>query len=167
MWGYLLGAAAISLTGLLVLRRLFVVIAVDGDSMWPALYPGDRVLVRRTGARRLRRDQVVVVAQPGEDGRWTSASLGSVGDGKWIIKRVAAIPGDPVPEVCASAVAGPPGGTVPTGKLVLLGDNAGSSHDSRQLGYIPAERLLGVVLHRIAHQPDVARRPFSGPAGRR
>jgi hypothetical protein len=33
---------------------------------------------------------------------------------------------------------------------VLLGDNPDWSNDSRQMGYFPAERLLGVVVRRIS-----------------
>jgi signal peptidase I len=35
--------------------------------------------------------------------------------------------------------------------LVLLGDNPDWSYDSRQFGYFPAERLLGVVVRTIVH----------------
>jgi hypothetical protein len=45
--------------------------------------------------------------------------------------------------------ADPHGLLVPPGKLVVLGDNAAWSHDSRQIGYIPGERLLGTVVSRI------------------
>lgn len=146
-------SAVIAVIAALVLRRMFAVITVDGDSMWPELVPGDRVLVRRGGAGRLRRGQVVVVEQPDEASSRAQGSRASLASGSWIVKRIAAAPGDPVPDACAFAVAGLPGGPVPDGKLVLLGDNPESSHDSRQFGYIPAGRVLGVVLHRMAHQP--------------
>jgi signal peptidase I len=32
---------------------------------------------------------------------------------------------------------------------VLLGDNPVRSNDSRQMGYFPAERVLGVVVRRM------------------
>ena len=69
---------------------------------------------------------------------------------QWVIKRVAAVPGDPRPDACPPATVESPEGQVPPGKLVLLGDNPAWSHDSRQMGYFPAERLLGVVVRRIA-----------------
>ncbi len=57
---------------------------------------------------------------------------------------MAAIPGDPRPLVLPTD--GPAGGqVVPAGRLVVLGDNLARSLDSRQIGYIPAERVLGVV----------------------
>ena len=50
-------------------------------------------------------------------------------------------------------------GLVPPAMFVVLGDNAMWSYDSRMIGCIPAERLLGVMI-----------RPLNGspvPAGRR
>jgi len=32
---------------------------------------------------------------------------------------------------------------------VLLGDNAQASADSRDFGYVPAERLFGIIVRRI------------------
>jgi signal peptidase I len=37
-------------------------------------------------------------------------------------------------------------------EFVVLGDNAARSYDSRQLGYIPADRLLGVVRRQLARR---------------
>ena len=52
-------------TAAVVLRRRFVVVEVDGISMRPTYEPGDRVLVRRCGADRVRRGQVVAVRRMG------------------------------------------------------------------------------------------------------
>lgn len=60
---------------------------------------------------------------------------------EWMIKR-AAIPGDPLPAGLPAMLAGD--AQVPAGKLVVLGDNSKSSIDSRSLGYVPGDRLLGV-----------------------
>jgi signal peptidase I len=41
---------------------------------------------------------------------------------------------------------------VPEAHLVILGDGT-NSHDSRQFGFVPAERVLGVVVTRLpAHR---------------
>jgi type IV secretory pathway protease TraF len=64
-----------------------------------------------------------------------------------MIKRVAAVPGEPVPEAVWPAVAAIGGQSVPAGSLVVLGDNTADSKDSRTIGYIPADRVLGVMLH--------------------
>ncbi len=147
----LLGLAALASTLLVAwLRKRAAVVTVDGDSMRPALSPGDRVLVRRVGAGRLRPGQVAVVEQPSDDGDWRTPPRGPVSRRRWVIKRVAAVPGDPQPKACQTATIDSPGELVPVGKLVLLGDNPDWSYDSRQFGYFPAERLLGVVVRRMA-----------------
>jgi signal peptidase I len=151
MWGGLLGLAGVAAALLLVrLRQRAAVVTVDGDSMWPTFESGDRVLVRRIGAGQVRRGQVVVLEQPGKDGEWSSPQRGPIGRRRWVIKRVTAVPGDPRPDACLPTTAEPTEGQVPPGKLVLLGDNPAWSNDSRQMGYFPAERLLGVVVRRIA-----------------
>jgi hypothetical protein len=53
----------------------------------------------------------------------------------WLIKRVVAVPGDPVPPGSVPARLATPDAVVPWGKLVVIGDNASASSDSRQLGY--------------------------------
>lgn len=121
--------------GALVARRRLVAVTVVGESMAPTLHAGDRVLVARTSLRGVRRRQVVVFAHPG----------GAVDDPPWLVKRVVALPGDVVPE----SVPGLAGDRVPAGRFVVLGDNAAKSLDSRRVGHLPADALLGVVLRRL------------------
>lgn len=161
MWRYLPGLAGCTLIAVLVLRQRFVIVTVNGDSMMPTLAPSDRVLVRRARLSRLRRGQVAVVEAPGADGDWSTPVRGPAAHRHWMIKRVAAVPGDPLPAGCPSETAGLPRQLVPPGKLVLLGDNAASSHDSRHIGYLPGERLLGIAVRRISSRrasPQSARR---------
>lgn len=153
MWGYLLGAglpALILAAGLAVLRHRVTLVTVTGESMRPAYRAGDRVLVRRARVGQLRRGQVVVVQEPGRGGAWRSPPpRGRAGRHQWMIKRVVALPGDARPDAVLPVTAGPPGSRVPAGRFVALGDNAARSYDSRQLGYFPGDRLLGVVLRRV------------------
>ncbi|WP_426505658.1 S26 family signal peptidase [Dactylosporangium sp. McL0621] len=144
------GAAA---GGWALLRRRFVAVTVEGLSMRPTLEPGDRVLVRRAGLGAVRPGHVVVLGASGAD---------------LMIKRVAAVPGDPVPDLGVTGVAGSDDRTVPPGRLVVLGDNPAFSLDSRRLGYLPGERLLGVVVRRLSPgspQDFGARAPGARAAG--
>jgi len=142
-------AASVLGIGLLamVVRRRFVVVTVYGPSMAPTLRDRDRLLVRRVRAARLRQGQVVVVGRP--DGE-----SGQPGDDRWIVKRVAAVAGDPVPTL--ASLAGHHGSMVPPGKLVLLGDNELASSDSRTHGYYTAGRVLGVAVRRLPRAPGTA-----------
>jgi signal peptidase I len=126
-----------------LLRRRFAVVTVVGPSMRPAFTAGDRVLVHRARPAKLHRGQVVVVEHPSLAGRRPPRRVSKAG---WMIKRVAALPGDPAlsDHLPADVVKG--SARVPPGKLVVLGDNAAVSHDSRQLGYFASDQILGIVV---------------------
>lgn len=128
--GVALGGAAV------VLRTGFVAVRVHGSSMAPTLRDGDRVLARRVRPDRLRCGQIVVVAH-----------RGGPGDPPFLIKRAVALPGDVAPGLPALRPAA--GSRVPPGSLVVLGDNAAASFDSRQAGYFGADTLVGVVVRRL------------------
>lgn len=132
-------------------RSRFVVVTVDGVSMSPTYQPADQVLVRRRRVRVTDRGQVVVLEGPDPDRRWEHPppERGDLADRWWLIKRLVAVPGDPVPEPVVGVVG--PGGLVPDGHLVVVGDNTEGtdSFDSRHWGYCPADRVLGVVVRRL------------------
>ncbi len=141
----------------LLRRRLFVV-TVRGASMEPGLVAGDRLLARRTSV--VRPGQLVIVEAPVRDPGWAwrRGRLAAPAAGGWIVKRVAAVAGDPVPAWAGSAWAGPAragraGGRVPPGSLLVLGDNPAASIDSRELGFVPADRVLGVAVRRFPRRP--------------
>lgn len=132
----------------LTLRHHYVLVTVAGLSMAPTLRPGDRLVVRRTAPGRIRSGDVVVLAPDPElelDLDPESAPATDHGE-LWLIKRAAAVPGDPVPRTRVPALADAPEALVPHGKLVLLGDNTAHSTDSRQRGYFDAQRLVGRVV---------------------
>jgi signal peptidase I len=118
-----------------LLRRRLLLVTVEGTSMTPTYSPGDRLLVRRVAFAALRRGDAVVLRPPGAV---------PPGDPRYLVKRAAALPGDPVP-------AGVPadGPVVPAGRLAVLGDNAPGSADSRAMGLLPAGSVVGVVVRRM------------------
>ncbi|MGY5135839.1 signal peptidase I [Streptomyces nigrescens] len=191
----LLGLAGLLPAAAVLLGHRLVVVTVRGVSMAPAYRDGDRVLVRRTA--RPTRGQVLVVERPAVHTQWPSGPLPAgagaraVGRRQWLIKRLAALPGDPVP-VSASPMArprpprvaepglstsslarpGPP--RVPAGSLVLLGDNPQHSVDSRHFGFYPADRVLGTVVRPLRPartrgqlRPTRTRRQFRSARTRR
>lgn len=133
-------AVAAATGGLLWVRRRYTAVTVYGLSMEPTLHDGDRVLVRRVPPARLRVGDVVV-ARPGR----LSGSGGHL-----LVKRVAALPGDPVPESVSGRVDET---AVPDGALILLGDNAAVSWDSRTLGFFDVAVLLGRVERKLSRAP--------------
>ncbi|MER5783997.1 S26 family signal peptidase [Streptomyces mobaraensis] len=136
---------ALALTAAWLVRGL-IVVTVAGPSMEPAHRHGDRLLAWRR--RRPAVGRVVVVEIPGT-GPSSAGDTGDLADRYWMIKRVAAVPGDPVPRERVPALSDVPEERVPSGRLVLLGDNSEFSRDSRRMGYFAADRVLGTVLCRL------------------
>ncbi len=131
-------ALAVLLVAVLVLARLrYTVATVEGASMEPTYRSGDRLLVRRTRLGGVHRGDVVVVRRPPGAGSDAGAGL--------LVKRAAAVPGDPVPPVVRL-----PDVVVPPGRLLVLSDNTQNTLDSRAFGYVPAERVVGVVVRMLA-----------------
>jgi len=155
-------AAAVPLAAcvlaVLVTRRRFVVVTVAGPSMEPTLRPGERVLVRRCGPAPLRAGAIVVFREPGSGDRPHTRVSGVTGQ-RWVIKRIAALPGGTVPDAVRPAVAG--ARVVPPGMLVVLGDGIRSG-DSRQWGFIPADQTLGLVVRTLTRRPGAAAPGGSG-----
>ena len=154
VWTLLAAVALMAgVTIVLGLRRRFTVVDVTGPSMEPTLHHGDRVLVRRSSPRRLRVGDVVVIEDCGSpvlpDARPTSKlgtlslHTGRLPERLWIIKRLAAGPGDPVPVELAHVESAT---VVPADRFVLLGDNADHSVDSRSHGFYRGEHILGVMV---------------------
>lgn len=124
-------------------RRWLIVVTVHGRSMEPAYQNGDRLVARRT--QRARRGDVVVLAP------WQPTPAGH-----WLIKRVVAMTGDPVPDCITAALPGLAGVRIPPGCLMVLGDNLAHSHDSRHEGAIRADRVRAVPFGRLSRSRPAA-----------
>lgn len=138
-----LGAGCAVAGAVALVRRRYVVVTVEGESMTPTLADGDRVVVRRTRLAAVRSGQLVVSGPPAGE-RWDRLPMPA-----WLIKRAVAVPGDRVPKDVGPALRALAEERVPDGRLVLLGDNPRRSLDSRQCGYFTSGQLLGVVVRRL------------------
>jgi signal peptidase I len=150
MTSYLIAALVLLATAAVVgwLRWRLRIVTVFGDSMRPALAPGDRLLVRRTPLSRVRAGDIVVIQHPWQ----LEAIVAPDTSARWLIKRAIATPGDPVPASVAPTLSVRPGSPVRDGALIAIGDNRDASSDSRDFGYVTASDLFGVVLRPIHRQ---------------
>lgn len=157
-----IGVAAV-LVALLVKTFLLQAFYIPSLSMFPTLKEGDRVLVNKLSYKLHevnRGDLVVFESLPGE------------GTERDLIKRVIALPGETVegrdghvlvngraldesylaPEVRTEAFAVR---TVPGGQYWVMGDNRGSSRDSRFFGAVPKSRIIGRAFVRVWPLPSL------------
>ncbi|MFC5829480.1 S24/S26 family peptidase [Nonomuraea insulae] len=142
------GCAVVVLLALIAwLRRAYSIIRVDGYSMAPTLADGDRLLARRVAPSALRNGHIAVVLSPLPMG------------GRFLIKRIAALPGDPVPPPVRPLV---PDARVPDGQLILIGDNTDASFDSRDHGYFPVADIYAITIRKL-NRPGTPSRMESEP----
>jgi signal peptidase I len=80
---------------------------------------------------------------------WPSPPTHRVRGRRWMIKRAAALPGDPLPDALLGYRVSASATLVPQGQFVVLGDNSAGSYDSREIGFFPTKRLLGAVTPRF------------------
>jgi signal peptidase I len=141
---YLLALGAVLLAGaggVVWARRQWMVVTVEGNSMSPTLHHGQRVLARRLRGSGYARSDIIVFLLTREH----MEAMEQGDDPIHRVKRVAAVAGDPVPDWAREALGADEHTRVPPGKVVVSGDNTGRSQDSRQLGYIDASTIIGVV----------------------
>lgn len=113
-------------------------VLVEGESMWPLLRDGDRLLVSRLAYRLSppHRGDIVLLRDPCRPGYEC-------------IKRIVALPGEridaaglPVAADTQDAAPGP-WRTLGSGQFFVLGDNRAFSRDSRSFGPVHRSDLLG------------------------
>jgi signal peptidase I len=117
----------------------FRTVVVSGVSMSPTLGNGQRVLVSSAYwlVGPIRRKDIVVVRDEGPTG--------------YMIKRVYRLPGESVDWLNSPdehSLLAENEFTVPNGKLYVLGDNRSSSDDSRRIGPVNMDQVIGKVVVR-------------------
>ncbi|MEU4835762.1 S26 family signal peptidase [Streptosporangium sp. NPDC023615] len=132
---------------LLWLRRHFTLVRVVGESMMPSFRHGEELLVHRTPPHRIRTGDVVVfhsaISLPTQE----TAAFGDqhIVVPVWLLKRVVALPGDDIPPLKVKLEES----VVPAGSVIVFGDNAEVSSDSRQFGFYPLYEIHGRVMCRF------------------
>jgi signal peptidase I len=132
-------------------RRRWSIVTVHGSSMAKSLPPGQRVLIRH-GVTVVATGDIVLIPRPDrQDGWQLRPPSDSDGQPRWMLKRVVAVAGDPMPAELATK----PDELVPAGRLVLLGEHD-RSWDSRQLGPCPTEAVAGKVVAKLGGNSTTA-----------
>ena len=159
-WAVIIAAALI--VALVVKTFLLQAFYIPSGSMEPTLKPGDRVLVNKLSYDLHsvhRGDLVVFKRPPSEAGDPTIKDL---------IKRVIGLPGDRIegrdgvvyingakisepylPPGTVTTSIQPGGYTVPPGQYFVMGDNRSNSMDSRFIGPIPGDLIVGRAFVRV------------------
>src|SRR5690606_11425058 len=136
---------------------LFAPIVVDGHSMMPTLHNGDRMIVNKLG--KPERFDIIVFHAP-EQKDYIKRVIGLPGDtveykNDVLYIDVVAYEEPYLDKYKAQVKDGPltqdfkledlPSGhkTVPEGELFVMGDNRRSSKDSRHIGTIPMDKVIG------------------------
>ncbi|MDB4997977.1 MAG: Signal peptidase [Myxococcaceae bacterium] len=139
---------------------------VPTGSMEPTVHVGDRIAVNKLAYEvRVPVADVYAFERSGPS-RGDVVVLESPEDGRVLLKRVVAVPGDTVairdgvafidgvrvvdPHAVTDTVdgGGPDFGPtrVPEDRYLVLGDNRGNSKDSRMFGFVAGQRILGRAL---------------------
>lgn len=158
---------ALAIAGVLVvLIRWFLVspFIVDGPSMKPNFHDRDRIIVNKIiyDIRTPKRGEVIVFHVPEEGRDFIKRVIAVPGDTVKVEGDTVTINGEAVvehylqAEIDKAEASGIPynksegfpnmrfpDGTVPDGTLFVMGDNRSNSEDSRAIGYIPLERVVG------------------------
>jgi signal peptidase I len=142
---------------LLIRQFLFAPFVVEGDSMLPNFHDGERLIVNEVlyKFRDPKRDEVIVFHAT-EQKDYIKRVIGLPGDTVELVNDELRINGQPYEEPYLSTVveSAKMQGTsynnrdygpiqVPEGHVVVLGDNRSNSADSRDLGPIPIENIVG------------------------
>lgn len=131
------------------------VLFIPSGSMSPTLESGDRVLADKLAYRlgEPRRGELAVFDSPEEGGLNVKRVVGIAGDEVEIRDGVLHVNGERQREPYVNyrrndgAFFGP--SNVPEGHVFVLGDNRQNSLDSRSIGPIPEERLVGEIRLRL------------------
>jgi signal peptidase I len=162
-WYEWIKALLIAFALVFIIRTFFFApIVVDGPSMMPTLHDGDQMIVNKINYRFNEPNRFdVVVFHASEKKDFIKRVIGLPGEHVAVKDDVLYVDGKEVDEpflasqknenASISALTNDftlenlPGGheTIPDGYVLVLGDNRGNSTDSRLLGVIPIDSIVG------------------------
>ena len=153
---------------LLVRNYVFTLVKVQGQSMEPTLHNADRLYVNRLFYTPEKGDVVIFVSESDPHRPYVKRVIGTAGDTVYIdfrtgdifvngqlveepyIKEETAMSGSYIMGLMASGQYGPDQPiVVEEGHIFVMGDNRNNSKDSRELGQIPLNEVLGGAVFRF------------------
>ncbi|MEA4853735.1 MAG: signal peptidase I [Christensenella sp.] len=148
IWGWVLAIAIAVAAAFLIRAFLFEIILVDGPSMQPTLQTNERLAVEKVTryASLPQRGDIIIVHYPnGTDNNYVKRAIGLPGETIEIKDSIVYVDGQPLQEDYISLQAYPDMAaiTVPGDAVFVLGDNRANSTDSRVVGPIPHDMIVG------------------------
>lgn len=136
---------------------LFEFVLVDGNSMFPTLHDGDRLIVNKLEYRlNDPKVQDIIILEYNTEivhVEFVKRIIGMPGDTIAIRDSIVYINGIPLEEDYINTEAYPdyPEVTVPEGSYFVLGDNRNNSKDSRyeDVGFVKKDEIVGKVAYRV------------------
>ncbi len=156
------------IVALLVRNYVFTLVKVQGQSMEPTLQNADRLYVNRLFYTPEKGDVVIFVSESDPNHPYVKRVIGTEGDTVYIdfatgdvfvngelidepyIKDATALNGSYIMSLMISGEYGPEKPiVVKKDHIFVMGDNRNNSKDSRELGQIPIEEVLGGAVFRF------------------
>lgn len=149
IWGWVIAIGIAVAVAFLVRAFLFEIILVDGPSMQPTLHTDERLAVEKVSryAGLPERGDIIIVHYPdGTNRNYVKRAIGLPGDTVEIKDSIVYINGEALSEDYINKeepYADMAAVTVPEDSVFVMGDNRANSMDSRMVGPIKHEWIVG------------------------
>lgn len=150
-----LESAAIAVVLALIIKFfLFEFVLVDGDSMFPTLHDGDRLIVNKLEYRIGDPEfQDIIILNYNSQLEFVKRIIGMPGDTIEIKDSIVYVNGKPLQEdyIDSEPILDFAKVTVPEGSYFVLGDHRNNSKDSRyeDVGFVKKDEIVGKVVYRV------------------
>lgn len=148
VWGWIIAIGVAVAVAFLVRAFLFEIILVDGPSMQPTLHTNERLAVEKVSryAGLPNHGDIIIVHYPdGTDRNYVKRAIGLPGDTIEIKDSVVYRNGEALQEdyISEEPYADMEATVVPEDAVFVMGDNRANSMDSRIVGPITHDRIVG------------------------
>lgn len=148
VWGWVLAIVIAVAAAFLIRAFLFEIIMVDGPSMQPTLHTDERLAVEkvtRYGGLPQRGEIIIVHYPDGTNRNYVKRVIALPGETVEVRDSIVYIDGQPLEEeyVSEEPYQDMAAVTVPENSVFVMGDNRANSMDSRMVGAIPKEQIVG------------------------